>query len=407
MNGLWFALRSLLRQRARTALGVLGVAAVGALLFDMLLLSQGLLVSMRDLLDRTGWDVRVTAGDELPRRGRRIDDALDATRTIASLPSVRAALAVRWVDARLDGQRAPNGQARSAAGMNSRTFAAMFVGESRGATPPWTVLRGRDATQADEIVIDQALASAMNASLGDQLTLRASCTSGVEAPPPAQFRVAGIGEFPFEAAGEHTVGGTFDAVAVACGERAITDADLILVLSTGDPAATAAAIRTVRADLRAATNEEVIGRLERTGFTYFRQISTVLTVITLSFALLLITVLLTVSVNQRLGEIAALRALGFSRRRVVVLVLSESALIVGIGGVLSLPLGLLLASGLDTILREMPGIPDELHFFVFEARALAIHLALLSVTAIVAALYPMHIVSRLPIAATLRNEVVG
>ncbi len=54
MNALSFALRSLLRQRARSGLGILGVAAVGALLFDMLLLSQGLLVSMRDLLDRTG-----------------------------------------------------------------------------------------------------------------------------------------------------------------------------------------------------------------------------------------------------------------------------------------------------------------------------------------------------------------
>jgi putative ABC transport system permease protein len=147
--------------------------------------------------------------------------------------------------------------------------------------------------------------------------------------------------------------------------------------------------------------------MEQTGFTYFRQISTVLTAITLSFALLLITVLLTVSVNQRLGEIAALRALGFARRRVVALVLSESALIVGIGGVLSLPLGLLLASGLDRILRQMPGIPEELHFFVFEPRALVSHLGLLTVTAIVAALYPMHIVSRLPIAATLRKEVIG
>jgi hypothetical protein len=39
----------------------------------------------------------------------------------------------------------------------------------------------------------------------------------------------------------------------------------------------------------------------------------VLTTVTLAFALLLISVLLTVSVNQRLGEIAALRALGFSR----------------------------------------------------------------------------------------------
>jgi putative ABC transport system permease protein len=407
MNGLWFALRSLFRQRARTALGILGVAAVGALLFDMLLLSQGLLVSMRDLLDRTGWDVRVTASDELPRRGRRIEDALDATRVIASIPSVRAALAVRWVDARLDRQPRAHPHVDRESGMDGRAFAAMFVAATGGAVSPWTVLRGRDARHADEIVIDQALASAVNVSPGDQITLRASCRFGAQALPTAQFRVAGIAEFPFEAVGDHTIGGTYEAVAAACGERAITDADLILVLSSGDPAATAAAIRSVRGDLRAATNQEVIGRLEQTGFTYFRQISTVLTVITLSFALLLITVLLTVSVNQRLGEIAALRALGFSRRRVVVLVLSESALVVGIGGVLSLPLGLLLASGLDRILRQMPGIPQELHFFVFEARALAIHLALLSVTAIAAALYPMHIVSRLPIAATLRNEVMG
>ena len=117
--------------------------------------------------------------------------------------------------------------------------------------------------------------------------------------------------------------------------------------------------------------------------------------------------LLTVSVNQRLGEIAALRALGFSRRRVVADVLCESALIVGIGGLLSLPLGLALARVLDGILTRMPGIPAELHFFVFEGRALAVHLLLLVVTALVAALYPVRLVARLPIAATLRSEVIG
>jgi putative ABC transport system permease protein len=133
----------------------------------------------------------------------------------------------------------------------------------------------------------------------------------------------------------------------------------------------------------------------------------VLTAVTVSFAVLLIAVLLTVSVNQRLGEIAALRALGFSRARVVADVLSESALIVGSGGLLSLPLGLLLASGLDRILKEMPGIPADLHFFVFEGTALLVHIGLLVVTAVIAALYPMRVVSSLPIAATLRDEVIG
>jgi putative ABC transport system permease protein len=133
----------------------------------------------------------------------------------------------------------------------------------------------------------------------------------------------------------------------------------------------------------------------------------VLTTVTVSFALLLITVLLTVSVNQRLGEIAALRALGFSRARVVSDVFSESVLIVGIGGVLSLPLGLALAEALDRILKRMPGIPEQLHFFVFQPEALAIHVALLAATALVAAWYPMRIVARLPIAATLRDEVIS
>jgi len=125
-----------------------------------------------------------------------------------------------------------------------------------------------------------------------------------------------------------------------------------------------------------------------------------------SFAMLLITVLLTVSVNQRLGEIAALRALGLSQRRVVADVLCESALIVGTGGLLSLPLGLLLATYLDAILKRMPGIPVQIHFFVFEPQSLAVHAALLAFTALAAALYPMRIVARLPIAATLRNEVI-
>ena len=237
--------------------------------------------------------------------------------------------------------------------------------------------------------------------------MRASCVADLEALPPTRLKVVGVAEFPFQTTNENTTGGTLDALQTACGGNVGTEADLILVTSKGDADGTAAAIRTLRPEIRAATNTEVVGRLQQTGFTYFRQISSVLTTVTVSFAVLLITVLLTVSVNQRLGEIAALRALGFSRMRVVKDVLSESVLIVGIGGLLSLPLGLLLASGLDRILKAMPGIPVALHFFVFEKEALAVHIALLVATAIIAALYPMRIVSTLPIAATLRDEVVG
>jgi ABC-type lipoprotein release transport system permease subunit len=118
-------------------------------------------------------------------------------------------------------------------------------------------------------------------------------------------------------------------------------------------------------------------------------------------------VLLTVSVNQRLAEIAALRALGFSRGRAAADVLIQGALLVGVGGLLALPLGMALSVWLDRILKAMPGIPAAMHFFVFEPRALALHVALLAATTLLASSYPMWLVARLPIAATLRNEVVG
>ena len=176
--------------------------------------------------------------------------------------------------------------------------------------------------------------------------------------------------------------------------------------SAGDADAAAAAITALDPDLRALTNDEAVGRMSEGGFTYFRQISTVLTTVTLAFALLLITVLLTVSVNQRLGEIAALRALGFSRRRVVADVLCESALIVGIGGACRCrsagrwPCGSTASSSACRAFRRTCTSSCS------KRRALAVHLLLLSATAVLAALYPMRIVARLPIAATLRDEVV-
>ena len=392
MTVLPFAWRALVRQPARSALGILGVAAVGALLFDMLLLSEGLIVSMRDLLEHTGFDVRVTTTRELPRTAPPLERATTIVSDISRLPGVRTALAVRFVDAEIE---------RAGGGPLEATFEGIA-----GTSQPWTLLRGSDA-RPDAVVVDTGIAAALGVEPGGQLTVRPSCDESVQALPSVRLRVAGIASFPFAVGGQYSIGARLETLDTLCGSSGAGTAHLLLVASRGNPTAAADEISRAYPDLSAATNEEMIGRIEQGGFTYFRQISTALSTVTVVFALLLITVLLTVSVNQRLGEIAALRALGFSRRRVVADVLTESSLIVGVGGLLSLPLGIALATGLDRILKRLPNIPDALHFFVFEPGVLAIHVSLLAFTAIVAALYPMQIVARLPIAATLRNEVIS
>lgn len=412
-----FAWRSLVRQPARATLGILGVAAVGALLFDMLLLSEGLVRSMRDLFDRQGFDIRVTASDAMPGTGPEVPNAGAVAESIARLPEVRAVITLRLERAQLAVRL--KADTTSDAQTPANEVRASFLGAggtdaARETTQPWTVLRGADITGPDQIVVNEYAATTLGIEPGALLTVRASCSRGAQAPPPMAFTVTGIVRFPFDAPDEAGVGTTASNMAAACGDPGAggpsaygEEADFLLVTSNGDPAATADAILALHPHLRTFTNEELLGRLQAGGFTYFQQISTVLTTVTVAFALLLITVLLTVSVNQRLGDIAALRALGFSARRVAADVFCESALLVGIGGLISLPLGLVMATWLDNILKRMPGIPAELHFFVFDPSALVVHAGLLALTAFLAALYPMQIVARLPIAATLRAEVVS
>ena len=83
MRALAFAWRSVTRRRAQSALGILGIAAAGALTFDMLLLSRGLLVSVRELLDSFGFDVRVMASEGMPQSRAPLDHPFDTARALA------------------------------------------------------------------------------------------------------------------------------------------------------------------------------------------------------------------------------------------------------------------------------------------------------------------------------------
>jgi putative ABC transport system permease protein len=407
---------TIVRQPARTLLAVLGVAAVGALLFDMLLLSRGLVLSFRDLLDRSGFDVRVVATDAPPFSGPLIPSATAVSLEIAGLPEVESVLQLRLRDALLADANSPaaQGTADKSAGFErpaDRSHDVEFIGVDPRARPMWMLLEGhdlpREAGQVPAIVINRNLARATHVGVAGKIAIR--CAGENMALPPVTFVVSGIVDFPFDDQGAKTAGGSLDAAGRLCGGAGDDRSEMLLVRSrsTAGASAAAAAIHAARPELHVVTNEDLIERFSRVEFSYFRQISVVLATVTLFFGFLLIAVLLTVSVNQRLGTLAALRALGLSRARVVGNVLLESVILVFAGGLLALPLGGLLSIWLDGILRRMPGVPSELHFFVVEPRAFVLHAALLAVAALAAAAYPMRIVATLPIAATLRREVVS
>jgi putative ABC transport system permease protein len=387
-----FAWRSLSRQPARALLGLVGITVVGALLFDMLMLSRGLLVSFREILESTGYDVRVTATEGLPGLGPPIEDARGAAQALQALPEVADVVPVRFGSVSV---RGPGG----------RTATVALIGTEPRRHGEWRVLRGSELADGGDppsMLINRTMARELGAEPGTVVEVASSV-------PEQRFRVSGVAEFPFETAGDALATVTLEAFAQAIGGARAGEADLLLVASRPGQGAEAAvaAIRAARADLHPFSTEQVLERLRQGEFSYFRQVSFVLSTITSFFAFLLVTTLLTVSVNQRLGEVAALRALGFSRRRIAADLFAESALLVGTGGLLALPVGALLARVFDGILRQMPDVPERLHFFVFEPRALALHAALMAGACLAAAAYPALLAARLPIAATLRRETLS
>ncbi|MBI3400808.1 MAG: ABC transporter permease [Acidobacteria bacterium] len=405
MSAWGLAWRTVVSNPARAVLAITGVAVIGALLFNMLLLSRGMLVSFRDLLDAAGFDIRVVSSQGSQMHRPPFAGATTLADAIRRLPGIQQVAIIRTDSAMA-----------SIAGRERDAVSVAFVGTTASAVgSAWDLLEGTSLTDAPSpgdrpsIIVNANLAEAFHLAPGSTLRLRVSVPGSASALPPVTYRVAGIGTSRFESADEYAVTTTIQGFDAVHGGAGRDEAEMVLVASRPgvSSAENAAAIAQLRPGMRVMSTDQVMQQFNDHAFTYFRQISTVLSALTLAFAFLLVATLLTISTNQRLGEVAALRALGFSRRRIAANLLCESALLVGIGGLAALPIGGLLAIWLDRILRHMPGVPERIHFFVFEPRTVALHAALMAGTGILAAIYPIWLAARLPIAATLRNEIVS
>jgi putative ABC transport system permease protein len=142
----------------------------------------------------------------------------------------------------------------------------------------------------------------------------------------------------------------------------------------------------------------------RKRLVYFRQLSYILSSVSLTVTVLLVATILTITVTGRLGEIATLRAIGISRGTVARQVLAEGVALTVAGTTLGIGLGLGTARYLDAILTSFPGLPAAFSFFVPRAEALATAAVVLLLTGSLAGVYPAWLAARAPIAATLRAE---
>ena len=141
--------------------------------------------------------------------------------------------------------------------------------------------------------------------------------------------------------------------------------------------------------------------------SYFRQLAVILGAVSLLVGFLLVTTLMTVSVNERIGEIAVMRAIGVRRERIVAQIVVEAGTIMLVAAPLGLALGLVTARYLNSILARFPGLPERIDFFLFQPSAAWTALGLLVLSGILSGIYPSWRSASLGIAPTLRQEAVG
>ena len=395
MTGVTWGLKNLARQPLRTGLSLVGIAVAAAMLLDMVMLSGGIDKSFSDLLLRRGFQMRLTPKGTLP---------FDTEATMGGASAIVAAL-------RRDPAVAAAGAVlgTSVYGRTPDSLVTLFgYGIEPEAQSLYEVSAGRDLTQADSagVVLSEPAARLLGASVGDTVTLVGRLDPQVvTAAVGRRLVVRGLVRWLYDYRGQPSVGTVLPLMQRLSRQAADDRASLILVKAREDRAVPLLADRLRRRFPQVEVNSvaDLVAHF-RERLVYFRQLSYILGSMSLIVAVLLIATLLTITVNERLGEIATLRAIGVSRATVVAQVLAEGTTLTLAGAVLGILLGLVTARYLDAILTSFPGLPAAFSFFVPRADTLAFAALVLFVTGALAGLYPAWLASRAPIAATLRAE---
>src|SRR5690348_16092557 len=387
---------SLVRQRARTLLAVAGVAISAAMLLDMVMLASGMRVSFRSLLLSQGFQIRLAPRGTLP---------FDTDATIPGAAAIIAKLMARG-DVR---SVSPVLGAQLHVERGGASVSAAALGTLAAVQGDYKVLGGRAPASGDEAVANDALLGAVGARLGDTLRVAAGFDPQLRGfTGQRTLRIVGRAHFIYLAAGERALALPLASLQAMEGATQHDRVSLIMV-RLRDGANVESARATIDRDIPAVSAISTATAIEQVEqrLSYFRQLAFILGTVSLAVGFLLVTTLVTVSVNERLGEIAVLRAIGVRRTRIVEQILIEGTVIMLTGAVVGLGLGLITARYLNSILAAFPGLPEAISFFLFQPRDAWLSLGLLAICGILAGIYPAWRGASLPIAGTLREEAVA
>lgn len=396
------AIRNVMRHRLRTLFTVLALSMAIALLADMRMLAHGMEKTFYRVLSSVGYEVRVCPRGTLPFATDAVID--ESGRVVDALHA----------DARVDRTLRVLGTTLH---VDSIPVFAMGVDGERQSL--YEVIAGKDLPdrvgpdRAVELLLNENAMRDLHVAIGDTLTLQRDAPGATLAfSRGLRTVVTGTIHIAFDLPGQRTAILPLEAVQQM--RQAGDAASFVLVKLRSDEGhlvpldeqrSVAASLADTFPDLSVYAMDSLMEALQRQ-LAYFKQFALILSTISLLVTFLLVAVVLTIGVGERRGEIAALRSMGFRRRSIQAMILSESALLLAMSAVLGSVLGWFLAGYLDGILTQSPSLPSGYRFFIPAWREIATAVAMSGVAGILAALLPAIQAARVDIPRTLHEEVV-
>jgi putative ABC transport system permease protein len=366
------------------------------MLLDMVMMSTGMRESFRELLLSRGFQIRLAPKGTLP---------FDTDATIDSVSSVIAAL-----------RENPDLTTISpvlGASINVRVGNRAITSASLGVNPrvqgDYELLTGRDPLASNEIAVNEDFQRATGARFGDTIEVSIGYDPQTRSVTQTRkFVVTGRVRFLYGAANQPATAMQLATLQQMSGPARSDDASLFMIrVRDGANVESARAWIERRIPTVGVISIETAMAQVDERLSYFRQLALILGSVSLFVGFLLVTTLMTVSVNERIGEIAVMRAIGVARWHVVQQIVLEGIAISLAGAIAGLGLGLVTAKYLNAILSSFPGLPMAIDFFLFQPRAVWTALGLLAVSGMAAGVYPAWRAASLPVATTLRQEAIA
>ncbi len=377
-------------------LAVLGVAVATAMLLDMVMLATGMRESFRQLLLSQGFDIRLAPKGTLP---------FDTDATIPGVGAIMSVLRtnpdIREISPVLGGSIHIQ--------VGARDVSSAVLGVDPTVQGDYEFLSGRDVTTPDAIVANDYLLNKLGARFGDTLTVAAGYDPQTRTySGQRKLVLTGRARFIYGATEQSAAAVRRETLEALGGGARRDRASLFMVRvrKGANPDSVRSWIFTQIPTVSVISVATAIAEVDQR-LSYFRQLAFILGAVSLFVGFLLVTTLVTVSVNERAGEIAVMRAIGVSRTHVVQQIVIEGVAISLVGAIIGLGLGLITARYLNSILSAFPGLPMAIDFFLFQPRAAWSAMGLLVASGILAGVYPAWRAASLPIAESLRREAIA